>query len=247
MPGARRALRSVELIVTCEHGGNDVPRQYRGLISQQTLASHRGYDPGALALARDFASALGAKLYYSTTSRLLIELNRTLDHPQLFSRYALLLPAAARQKLIRHVYLPYWRAVEAHATTALERGDVIHVSSHSFTPKMAGVRRTADVGLLFDPRHRLEAAFCRVWYRALRKLAPKLRVRNNYPYKGTGNGLTTALRAKFAGRPYLGVEIEVNQRFARAGGRVWREVRSVLTRSLVLALAEWNQRRDAIH
>ena len=229
------------VIVTCEHGGNSLPHRYRELISRKTLDSHRGYDPGALALARDFANALGAKLYYGTTSRLLIELNRTLDHPQLFSRYALLLPAAERKELIRRFYLPYWRAIEAHAASALRRGgEVLHISSHSFTPRMAGVRRTADVGLLFDPRHELEAAFCRIWYRALRNGAPRLRVRNNYPYKGTGNGLTSALREKFASRPYLGVQLEVNQRFARAGGRRWREVRGMLTRSLVRAVKDWS-------
>ena len=228
----------IHVLVTCEHGGNRLPSRYRGLIPRKTLESHRGYDPGALDLARDFAAALQAPLYFGTLSRLLIELNRTLDHPQLFSKYALRLPEKDREVLIRRMYLPYWKAIERHVASALQRGRVVvHVSSHSFTPRMNGVRRDADVGLLFDPDRAEEVALCRRWHRALVEEAGRLRVRNNYPYVGTGNGLTTALREKFAGRAYVGVQIEVNQRFARAGGPRWRELRRTLTRSLLLALA----------
>jgi predicted N-formylglutamate amidohydrolase len=234
----------IHVLVTCEHGGNRLPGRYRGLIPRKTLESHRGYDPGALDLARDFAAALGARLYYGTVSRLLIELNRTLDHPQLFSKYALRLAGDEREVLIRRMYLPYWNAIEQQVARALARGHVVvHVSSHSFTPRMNGIRRDADVGLLFDPDRPEEAALCRHWRRALGADAGRLRVRNNYPYAGTGNGLTTALREKFAGRAYVGVQIEVNQRFPRAGGPRWRELRRALTRSLLLAMAGWRAPR----
>lgn len=230
----------IHVLVTCEHGGNRLPGRYRGLVPGKTLESHRGYDPGALDLARDFAAALGARLYYGTVSRLLIELNRTLDHPQLFSRYALRLPAQEREVLIRRMYLPYWKAIERNVASALARGHaVVHVSSHSFTPRMNGIRRAADVGLLFDPDRPEEVALCRDWHRALGEEAARLRLRNNYPYAGTGNGLTTALREKFAGRAYVGVQIEVNQRFPRTGGQRWRRLRRTLTRSLVQALDRW--------
>jgi predicted N-formylglutamate amidohydrolase len=234
----------IHVLVTCEHGGNRLPRAYRKFFPPAILATHRGYDPGALDLARDFAAALKAKLYYGTLSRLLIELNRTLDHPQLFSKYALRLGQDERELLIRRMYLPYWNAIERNVARALARGHVVvHVSSHSFTPRLNGVRRDADVGLLFDPARREESALCAHWYRALRECSPRLSVRNNYPYVGTGNGLTTALRGKYAGRTYVGVQIEVNQRFPRAGGARWHELRRTLTRSLVLALADWRVAR----
>src|SRR5436305_13375521 len=49
MPRKRRLLR-YELLITCEHGGNAVPERYRGAFAgaARALASHRGYDPGAL-------------------------------------------------------------------------------------------------------------------------------------------------------------------------------------------------------
>ena len=75
------------LLITCEHGGNRVPPRYRPLFRghQDLLSTHRGFDPGALAMARQLAKALRAPLFVSTTSRLLIDLNRSQGHPKLYS------------------------------------------------------------------------------------------------------------------------------------------------------------------
>jgi predicted N-formylglutamate amidohydrolase len=45
------------LLVTCEHGGNRVPTEYRGLFDDHgaLLQSHRGCDPGSLRMAQDLA------------------------------------------------------------------------------------------------------------------------------------------------------------------------------------------------
>lgn len=67
-----------EVIVTCEHGGNHIPVRYAALFAAagDVLKTHRGWDPGALPLARRFAKTLGTPLFFSTTSRLLVDLNR---------------------------------------------------------------------------------------------------------------------------------------------------------------------------
>lgn len=91
------------------------PARFRSLFSAALLATHRGYDPGALAAARDFAAATGAPLFYSTISRLLVELNRPLGHPQVFS---VAFPEATRAALLRRYYFPYWKAVEARVARA---------------------------------------------------------------------------------------------------------------------------------
>jgi predicted N-formylglutamate amidohydrolase len=54
------------LILSCEHGGNRLPPRFQRLFSPRFLATHRGHDPGALAVARDFAAATAAPLFYST-------------------------------------------------------------------------------------------------------------------------------------------------------------------------------------
>jgi predicted N-formylglutamate amidohydrolase len=231
-------FRPLELILSCEHGGNRLPARYRDLFSERVLATHRGYDPGALAMARDFASATGAKLFYSTISRLLVELNRPLGHHQIFSARALRLPLARREELLQRYYLPYWKAVEGRVARALKRRRrVLHLSIHSFTPRLAGVARNADLGLLFDPRRAAEARFCRLWRNEILKENSRLRVRDNDPYPGTADSLTTSLRKKFGPARYLGISLEINQKFPRGDERRWRALRATLVASLREALA----------
>ncbi len=234
MPRAGRGVRRVALVVSCEHGGNRIPAAHRAAFARagRALASHRGYDPGALELARDFARSLDAPLVYSTTSRLLIELNRSLHHPQLLSPWSRGIP---QEELVRRHYRPYRDALERQVAAGLRRAArVVHLSCHSFTPRLAGVVRTADVGLLFDPRRGAEAALCGRWQAALRARAP-LRVKRNYPYRGSADGLTTDLRARFGPR-YLGLELEVSQKFPRGDLRRWRRLRRVLVESFAEAL-----------
>jgi predicted N-formylglutamate amidohydrolase len=75
-------------IVTCEHGFNRIPTPYRRLFREQRglLVSHRGFDPGALVMATTLANACHAPFVASTTSRLLVDLNRSIGHPQSFRR-----------------------------------------------------------------------------------------------------------------------------------------------------------------
>ena len=52
MPEERPLFPRLDLIFTCEHGGNEVPLRYRGLLAgwERRLETHRGYDPGALVM-----------------------------------------------------------------------------------------------------------------------------------------------------------------------------------------------------
>ena len=222
-------------LVTCEHGGNRIPAPWQPLFRgrRALLESHRGYDPGALAMARTLAAALGAPLVASTVSRLLVDLNRSLGHPQLFSTATRAAPATERESIVDRHYRPYRGEVERLVRQAVSRGRrVVHVSSHSFTPELDGRLRRADVGLLYDPGRRAEAELCAGWKAALATLAPELRVRRNYPYAGKGDGLTSHLRRRFPESAYVGVELEVNQRVVAAGGRRWAGLRRALTDSL---------------
>src|SRR6201997_1943184 len=147
-------------IITCEHGGNRIPAPYRRLFWGQRalLDSHRGYDPGSLVMAKALASACRAPLVASTVSRLLIDLNRSIGHPQLFSAVTRAAPAETRAQIVEQHYRPYRRQVELLVGQAVARGHrVIHISSHSFTAELDGRGRGADVGLLYHPRRRGEA------------------------------------------------------------------------------------------
>ncbi len=227
--------REIHVLITCEHGGNRVPKAYRALFHghEALLASHRGYDPGALTLARELARHFEAPLRVATVSRLLIDLNRSIGHPRLYSEATRPAPEAVRRQILARHYLPYRDEVEAHIAGALERGlRVIHICAHSFTPVLDGEVRRADVGLLYDPRRPGEAALCRRWQAALRAEAPGLRVRRNYPYRGQSDGFTAYLRRRFPDPGYAGIELEVNQRLVLQGGRRWPATRGALIRAL---------------
>ena len=95
-------------MVTCEHGGNRIPAPYRRLFQGQRalLDSHRGYDAGALVMATALSENLRAPLVASTTSRLLIDLNRSLGHRDLFSAVTRRAPAKTRTEIVEQHYRP---------------------------------------------------------------------------------------------------------------------------------------------
>lgn len=210
------------VVISCEHGGNSVPARYRHLFAtpaaKAALASHRGWDPGSLQIGRWFARRQQTPLIVSTTTRLLVEPNRSLGHRRIFSEWTQALPDDQKQTLLDHYYHPHREKVVAAITAAhADRRTVLHLSMHTFTPTLDGVTRTTDVGLLFDPAREPEADFCRQWQQQLRRHLSDLTIHRNRPYRGTSDGLTTALRRQFPPQRYLGIELEVNQRFFADG------------------------------
>ena len=233
-----KAVRDL-LVVTCEHGGNRIPAEYAGLFRgwRGILATHRGFDRGALVMARELAAALDAPLVASTVSRLLIDLNRSLGNPRVWSDATRILPPARKQRIIRRHYAPYRERVTeivAEAVTAGRR--VVHVSSHSFTPVFDGHVRNADVGLLYDPARPGEVVMAARWKAAFADLPSAFRVRRNYPYAGKNDGLTCSLRRRFPPGQYVGMEIEFNQALVRAQARSWRRLRAAVVTTLQAAL-----------
>ena len=234
----RRAARPAAVVLTCEHAGNRVPRQYARLFRKAAavLASHRGWDPGALPLGRLLGKRLGVPLLNTTWSRLLVEANRSEHRKGIWSAFTAGLSAAERERILARYWRPHRTEVEAAIRAAIRRHRaVVHVAVHSFTPELHGEVRNADVAFLYDSRRRPEATLARQWGERLRAALPALRVRNNYPYRGDTDGLPTALRKQHPAARYRGFELEVNQALlARAG---WRRVGEVLAATLAEALA----------
>ncbi len=205
------------LFLSCEHGGNDVPPDLRHCFpgDEEVLRTHRGLDIGALDIFRQLAP-LAAESTSATLSRLCIELNRSEHHPRLFSAYTRDISAERKQELLdlHRSYRSEFTARIKQRVAAKE--DVVHVAVHSFTPVLDGVKRSMDIGLLYDPSRANERAFCMAWRKALHASAPHLVVRMNQPYKGTSDGFPTHLRTVFP-KHYAGIELEVNQRFASNG------------------------------
>ncbi|OHB25629.1 MAG: N-formylglutamate amidohydrolase [Desulfuromonadaceae bacterium GWC2_58_13] len=227
------------LLFSCEHGGNRVPEPYRPLFAGHAdlLHTHRGYDLGILPLARQLAREFDAPLESAEVTRLLVDLNRSVGHPTLFSFITRDLPAAEKESILRRYYRPHRQAVEKQAVRLIASGrPVIHIAIHSFTPELHGQVRNADIGLLYDPARPQEKAFCMAWQRALVKTEPRLGVRRNYPYRGAADSLGTALRRRFDAGTYLAIELEINQRLPCEHGDRWQRIKAALSESLGQAL-----------
>jgi len=245
---ARRSkVRRISVVVSCEHGGHLVPDAYRAAFAgcpPGVLESHRGWDPGAAEVAAAIAERLGARLFVAEHTRLLVDLNRSLTHPRLFSEYTRPLPRDERMRILAEHYRPYRDAVEGEILRSAARGEIVlHVSSHSFVPVLDGVPRRAHAALLYDPGRTREAAFAAAWRSALREIAPReWGIRRNYPYRGNADGLTTHLRKRLGAGAYAGLELEISQELV--GGAGWAGHVRLLADALAGALRQWQYGAD---
>lgn len=212
----------LQLLLSCEHGGNRVPPELANLFqspeAQAALASHRGWDPGAIPLARALARRTGAPLLDWTVSRLVVDTNRSRGHSRLFSEFTGGLSALERNEVIQRWWNPHREAVEGEIRARMREGGVVlHLGIHTFTPVLDGRTRTVDVGILYDPSREGEVGWGHQLVEVLRTGMLGLRIRRNAPYRGIADGLVTHLRRQFPPQAYLALELEVNQALVGPG------------------------------
>lgn len=225
--GGRRSVPGV--VVSVEHASFRVPKPLDHLgLPPAWLQTHVGWDPGAAATGRLLAGALGAPLHLGRWTRLLVDLNRSASHPDVVPRSAYkrrvpanhdLSPQQRRQRIARY-WQPYRDAVEADLDRAvLAHGRVLHISIHSFVERLGGSERRYQLALLYKPARQLERAMADRLHRRL--TAAGYRVRRNNPYSGLDDGFCMRMRAERGAASYLGMEVEMNQRWVRrdAGSR----------------------------
>lgn len=215
------------LVFTCEHASSAVPKRFQTLFSKDgaIVKTHIGFDIGALHYARLLAASCNAPLFSGSFTRLLVDLNRSLHHPRLFSERTRALAERGRQKIIDHYYLPYRARVLRYIEKKIASGFcVLHISCHTFTPVFSGAERSLDVGILYDPRRKAEGV---VAYQisSMLKEGTSMRIRHNAPYKGISDGHVTFLRKQFPEEQYLGLELEVNQAlYVPKVSKLWQHV-----------------------
>lgn len=239
-PDAVGGPRRRAVVISCEHGGYQVPPELaeRIIIAPRVLTSHRGYDSGSREIALALAEHRGAAVILGSISRLVVDLNRSESSSGIFSSYSKALTETARQEILQQYYRPYRARVRAAIETQLAAGaDVLHVSVHTFTPVLRGDRRSADIGLLYDPDRPQEKRLAEAWAASLQKLVPRLEVKMNYPYLGTDDGHTTQLRTCFADPQYAGIELEVNQKWVRGSSDRFTHLRTTISQALAEAMA----------
>ena len=219
-------------IVTCEHAANKVPAAYRDLFKSKKaiLSTHEAYDIGAAELARALAKQLHAPFFLYTNTRLLIDANRSIGHPRLFSRFTKLLDKSQKNRLLERCYKAYRGPIENMIKSAVRRNNkVLHISAHSFTPVLSGKRRSADIGLLYDPSRKEECAFCNTLKKKIRAADKGFRIRCNYPYQGRSDSMVSFTRKQLPAVSYIGIELEINQKILGDLKR-WQSLKVILQR-----------------
>lgn len=226
------------LMLTCEHASNNLPAVFKNAVPAEILKTHRAYDIGAVQVFRKLVKFAKPEFYCEGKySRLFVDLNRTLTNKSAFSDFYKQLEArdkAAAEKAKAQAtayWTEYRAAIENFVEAALRHGSlrsfnklsgpstssgtskpsIVHLGIHSFTPVLNGKVRNTDIGILYDPSRPQERAYANVIKAEIKRLYPTMKVRFNYPYKGSSDGLTTTLRKKFGAR-YAGIEIEINQK-----------------------------------
>lgn len=229
-----------QLIVTCEHASNKIPKEYWHLFTgdNDILNTHRAWDIGAAELARGLAKALNAHLFTGCYSRLLADLNRRDDSRNVFSRFTKTLDLPERQRILENYHAPYRTDVENQVRLEIESGRrVLHLSVHSFTPKLHGEVRNADVGFLYDPKHGMENQVARCLFHTFKHNLNRFRYRLNYPYLGIADSLTTYLRKILPEDKYAGIEFEVNQQLASGPSDEWKFFKKEFAETVKIALS----------
>lgn len=192
------------------------------------------------------ADYLRAPLITNEYSRQLIDVRRSLHHRQLFSRTTRTWSNEDRQKLVDTVYRPYRKRLRTKLSRMLSRSQyVIHLSVESFPLTTSAQKplagkdrkiRRADMGLLYDPSAVDEVDLCLDWIDEMYDEIEMLRVRRNYPQRGTRDGITRAMRAEFTGQNYIGIELMVNQAWAGREIAIREEVIDGICRTLETVL-----------
>ncbi|MEM6482455.1 MAG: N-formylglutamate amidohydrolase [Pseudomonadota bacterium] len=205
------ADRPGKWLVTCDHATNTVPffigNGSLG-ISDEDMARHIAFDPGAAGVAWQLASELRSAYLGSNFSRLVIDPNRGEDDPTLVMKLydGTIVPAnrhlteEEKNWRLDRCYRPYDSALDRLAG---RHTDTIIVSVHSFTPQFRGrALRPWHVGILFAQDERLS-----------RPLIDRLRedshlvVGENEPYTGALAGDALDRHAVSKGRPHALIEL----------------------------------------
>ena len=177
-----------EFVVTCDHGGNYIPKHLDNLgLDQEDLRRHIAWDIGALAVAQRLARQLDAALVAQTYSRLLIDCNRPIDHFGSIPTQSeatdipgnVAIADKDRHARITEIYDPYHATISDLLDKRTKRNQQsIILSIHSFTPVYLGQSRPWEIGVLYGHDQRFAKP-------VLEKLQrnERLTVGDNQPYQ----------------------------------------------------------------
>lgn len=217
------------LLLVADHSSNVIPPELGSLgLTDEELTEHIAWDIGTDALTRALRDTMGGRAYFGAVSRLVVDVNRELDHPGLIAEDSdgVRIPGNVdltdyeRGRRIQAHYHPYHDglAAEVDVVEATSRGAIL-IAVHSFTPRLRLAphrHRPWQVGVLYNRDARL-ATKALDWLRD----QPGLTVGDNEPYSGKALNHTMNRHAENRGLPYVSLEYRNDMLATPDSIRMW--------------------------
>lgn len=211
-----------DILLLCDHASNQVPEGIELGVRPEQLDLHIAVDIGAEPLTRALATRLDAPAILATVSRLVIDLHREAEHPDLIPSVSdgHVIPGNAlpdRAARIVAYHHPYHEALAALIDMTRPK---LLAAIHSFTPRLESARgdRPWEVGILYNQDDRAARI-------AIELLAAEgLEVGDNQPYSGKLLNATLNRHGEGRGLPYLAIEVRNDLIADAAGAARWADI-----------------------
>lgn len=233
--GARR-----DVLLLCDHASNDIPEEFAALgLDAGARQRHVAWDPGAAGVTEAMAEHLDCPAFFGEISRLVTDLNRAPDAPDLIvaENDGTVVPGnqnltemEVQRRLVAY-HRPYHHAIAQYLDMALREGErPLLISIHSFTPVYHGKARPWQVGVLWKQRFDwIDEVLA-----GLREVASE--VGDNRPYDGTVmQGYTLETHAAARDLPHVLFELRQDLVADAAQCALWAQhLIQALTRARLL-------------
>ena len=204
-----------QMLLVCDHASRAVPIKLGRLgLGDDVFERHIAYDIGAAEVSRRLSADLDAQLVLAGFSRLVIDVNRPIGHPDSIVEEIDATPIpgntdldeAAKRPRIRELFEPYHDAVNRALARMWESGTAPALFSvHSFSPGYGDTPRPWDIGVLWNRDPRIAVPL-------MEKLEGLgLKVGDNEPYSGQHLAYTIDMHGGSAGLANCVVEINQDQ------------------------------------
>lgn len=230
-----RGPSAPRIVCVCDHASNHVPADIELGVASNLLEEHVAVDIGVAGIAERMARRHAIPAHLATVSRLVIDLHREEDHPNLVPMESdgHLIPGnigADVESRLKQIYHPYHLALEQWLDA--KQPDLI-LSLHSFTPKLESEpdqERPWDVALLYNQDDRAARHAIRMFGEL------GLTVGDNQPYSGRDLNATMNRHAEAHGRPYCAIEVRQDLITTRAEQSRWADMIADVAGRVALAL-----------
>jgi predicted N-formylglutamate amidohydrolase len=218
------------VLLVCDHASRAFPKCMHQLgLADWVLDKHVACDIGAEMVTRHLADRLDAPAVLAGYSRLIIDLNRQLDHDSAFAKISdgIAIPGnqdigeAEREQRIQSFFRPYHDEI-TRQLALFQKKDIIpaFLSIHTCTPVFNNVVRDCHIGVMWDSDPRIAVPLMA----HLRK-NPELSIGDNEPYSGRHpNDYTIDFHAESTGLANVGIEVRQDLVGTEQGAAEWAEI-----------------------